>query len=83
MSKHTPGPWQVPFYDRVDGGGEQIAILNKGNPNCVADARLIAAAPAMLEYLKTCLAISGGRTSFGKYLPKGIEELIAKAEGKR
>ena len=55
-AKHTPGPW-VEFTI----GGETVAIMAAGRPDEVcsldgpikgADARLIAAAPAMYEALR-------------------------------
>jgi hypothetical protein len=84
MSKHTPASlWKV-----VENGNAAVVFETRMYPvgrtfdETQANARLIAAAPDMLEYLKACLAISGGRTSFDKYLPNGLADLIAKAEGR-
>ena len=63
-AKHTPGPWlfdygTVPpdgpgtYADiYVDGGDTIIAHFNNLIPEGLANARLIAAAPAMLEALQ-------------------------------
>lgn len=66
MSKHTPGPWRVsePFglklvapYFAVYGADQTASrgptVLASGNS--LEDARLIAAAPEMLEALKYAL----------------------------
>jgi predicted ATP-grasp superfamily ATP-dependent carboligase len=52
MSKHTPGPWSYDSLDRVviRAGIEDIAHMDKTASD--ADARLIAAAPEMLEELE-------------------------------
>lgn len=60
MSKHTPGPWKV----NKDYKGRTIIDCNDDNI-CIMDslhevdikhnARLIAAAPEMLEALKRCI----------------------------
>ena len=65
MSKHTPGPW---FFDQhghvygtseaqpIDGfpGGKTILHPHVCTPRCISDARLIAAAPELLEALEKC-----------------------------
>lgn len=64
MSKHTPGPW---FFDQhghvygtseaqpIDGfpGGKTILHPHVCTPRCIANARLIAAAPELLGALET------------------------------
>jgi hypothetical protein len=66
MSKHTPGPWFVPKENAgsaatsvwARGGDVRVADCNSG---CIAlpgrqcDARLIAAAPELLEACKDAL----------------------------
>jgi hypothetical protein len=55
--KHTPGPWLIDEEDNLiratDDRGTLICNLggNSKNPAVMADARLIAAAPAMYEYI--------------------------------
>jgi hypothetical protein len=59
MSKHSPAPWSArgsTAYDAnerpipIDGGYQDLAW--DGDPEAEANARLIAAAPKMLEALK-------------------------------
>lgn len=72
MTKHTPGPWVVIPSTPQDGvncwwvhsaTGVDIAIVNgPQNPETEADARLIAAAPELLEALQhilRCIPIGG------------------------
>lgn len=63
MGKHTPGPWQIKSYDGelriLDstpiGSSPPIADVNMFL-NGEANARLIAAAPEMLEVIKGLVA---------------------------
>jgi hypothetical protein len=62
---HTPGPWIVgdlnadlPGYDIYEPGGCRIAEVDAelvGHDRAVADARLIAAAPELLQALRDAL----------------------------
>ena len=64
MSKHTPGPWTANKPTRDNGRAEIHAgcmlvaqafnwmLDAEGDEQCWADARLIAAAPELLEALK-------------------------------
>ena len=64
MSKHTPGPWRaVPnapgISDTVIDSGRMVVadvISRKSTDELRANARLIAAAPELLEALQTCMA---------------------------
>ncbi len=54
MSKFTPGPWHVEGFEICGHGAEYICDLGndyESNENHVADAKLIAAAPELLEAL--------------------------------
>ena len=65
--KHTPGPWKIDWYICRDAGKELWRVPRSIGPACVdhnhwarnhiavdeADARLIAAAPDLLEALKS------------------------------
>ncbi len=61
MAKHTPGPWTVDENemlgrDIVSAGSMALVCTQVYNPD---DARLIAAAPEMLELLAEYLAFNG------------------------
>ena len=70
--KHTPGPWKAENGTgsggkgwgcwevfACDGPETYIAGSNRDNPDQEANARLIAAAPELLEALQTALRDSG------------------------
>lgn len=81
MTKHTPGPWQA----KIDECGN--AAIFSGD-ECVADclkrdARLVAAAPDLLEALENCEAflLSAGFASSDVYA--AVCAAIAKATGEQ
>jgi len=90
-TKHTPGPWSF-YEDKASAGmnGECIGIVEsprgivcKTEESCpletMANARLIAAAPEMLEALKRCLHDDAGNLE-----PETVHlamEAIKKTEG--
>ena len=57
MTQHTPGPWKIDMDCIVtyDGAREIAAVNPDYNPNFMADKRLIAAAPMLLEALETLM----------------------------
>lgn len=57
-TKHTPGPWSVGRAGWTDDGNVwyELEGIKKG---CAADARLIAAAPDLLEGLQALDALRG------------------------
>lgn len=62
MSAHTPGPWEIRRYPRV--GGSTKDLMGNGGGFVVkldgasdANARLIAAAPELLEALKALVVM--------------------------
>lgn len=93
MSKHTPGPWREEFVsDKTwhkgvyDVNGNEVALVKVKSALTAqrrdADARLIAAAPDLLDALKTCLLIVEHLAS--ESAPSTIAEAraaIAKATG--
>jgi hypothetical protein len=103
MSKHTPGPWQVNHWDHLqvcdssdERGCAPIAhIVKTGEPKPraedIANARLIAAAPDLLEALKGAAflleAVSPSAERVGcdayKYEAAKLRALIAKATGEQ
>lgn len=92
---HTPGPWKldgpdingignvVGFYVAVPSGGrvgQSFAnCLVTTNEQCEANARLIAAAPELLETLKAMVKLFNG---FQGMALTNAKAAIAKAEGK-
>ncbi|HBP6823498.1 TPA: hypothetical protein L6B08_26940 [Pseudomonas aeruginosa] len=65
MMKHTPGPWHVggpnkcTIYDkhsqRLANSFEGVMATQRTDSECEANARLIAAAPELLEALQVCI----------------------------
>lgn len=89
MSKHTPGPWEADQVGQVWGkiNNRDVRVADMGSFNMNANARLIAAAPELLEACRHAEAILG-RIIEGKEWG-AIEEYadtvraaIAKAEGR-
>ena len=83
MADHTPGPWRVLFPGIYDVENPYpIAKVHKterNGPEIDANARLIAAAPDMLEALEAAKRVMGPMaTSFPNTLAI-IDEAIAKA----
>lgn len=87
---HTPGPWNHAFSHRE----HQAEIATADNKirigridcrtfeECAANARLIAAAPEMLDWLQSLITQPDKLdASFGKGTAKAIADLIAKATG--
>jgi len=85
MNKHSPGPWKT--SDTAghethgqsavhDSTGKDIAIVYDGARN----ARLIAAAPEMLAFIKACLDTKGG-DELEDFVANNAESVIAAAEG--
>lgn len=87
MSEHTPGPWVAFFVD-----GRASVIMPAGRPGDIclfrdgaaeADARLIAAAPELLEACKAILNVYFPTDTCGaREHWKRVEDAIAKAEGR-
>ena len=89
MSKHTKGPWEAADrgdYSDLDGNSRvilgddrRIAIVqHKGDEEDEANARLIAAAPDMLEVLEEIQHVASPT-----WISKRAREAIAKAGGER
>lgn len=85
--KHTPGPWEVEFSIIAAPDCKKCIvqfgfdIRNHKNPEVLANARLIAAAPALLEALERArYGLSNYMTQRDKaILITDIESAIAKA----
>ena len=88
MSKHTKGPWKVGKpRECIRDGNLMYGIIG---PETVTDyedwgfteanARLIAAAPDLLEALKLADAMLSGANMNAKVVEKKVRAAIAKAE---
>lgn len=88
-SKHTPGPWGIDDYNRVvaeDGNpivvnGLAIPLVN--TPESKANARLIAAAPELLEALMLADAALSGANMNMNVVQRKVQGAIAKAKGEQ
>jgi len=94
MSKHTPGPWEAEGPEQFYG--EAVCDLNNGwrvvtlkaDPNEYepeADAKLIAAAPELLEALEKCVFLLGsiGHRPNNSATAMVAFDAIAKAKGEQ
>lgn len=86
--KGTPGPWvSVPGEDggrdiNGPGSANYIASVHGGyepSEECLANARLIAAAPEMLQALEEILFIDGMDIQLPLSVSKRIKSVITKA----
>ncbi|MDO4708233.1 MAG: hypothetical protein Q4B94_00150 [Pseudomonadota bacterium] len=81
MSKHTPGPWSARDIYVRDKNDTIVALMGDEVEQSLADARLIAAAPELLEALKELVAWDleslPEEVSLGY---SGIEQDIARAK---
>jgi len=78
--KHTKGNWKV-YADTIqneDGLIAEIATQNGNSKNWQANAKLIAAAPDMLEACKLALVVLRGLDSSALVIPI-LEQTINKA----
>ena len=89
-TKHTPGPWRLgirqPTSDKFIYGqnGEEIAdcdMINNFPENNLANARLIAAAPDLLNAVEHLLLIAMETASEDNIVIIAAEHAIAKAYG--
>ena len=93
MSKHTQGPWMVSRYSQstllksiyIRGGNERIARVTvpdtaQSIEEYEANARLIAAAPDLLEALQHLMVAHGEQLD---YAFQQAQDAIAKATGEQ
>lgn len=87
-TKHTPGPWYIdPFKGKANGNIRVMA--EQCTPVCVVpdhlrvDARLIAAAPDLLEALKVLQIWCGLDEKSDVWINSGARDAISKATGER
>ena len=97
MSKHTPGPWTVgPAFDndgqpeiiiehQTPAGNLVVAVALAGLQGQEANARLIAAAPDLLEALEhimRCIPMGGfAQIHHGSSTWEQIDAAVSKARG--
>jgi hypothetical protein len=77
-AKHTPGPWIVMRGGWTEEGFAQYE-LHGNRTSCIADARLIAAAPELLEALQA--VIDHGSMTGADWVSDKARAAIAKATG--
>jgi len=89
--KHTPGPWKANLYlggayaiDRIAPNGDRLARVATvdGALETMANARLIAAAPDLLEVVKKCARLHTGRSAPPPAILVEALAAIAKVEGR-
>ena len=89
-TQHTPGPWEAfAGYDEsnprwtIETTHTTIAYVREStfNPNPEATARLIAAAPDLLEALLTCSGGKGWDDPYQRFDAELVRAAIAKATG--
>lgn len=96
MSKHTPAPWAV---SELDASGEvseyhifiepNVAVIERKvagqDQHDMADAHLIAAAPAMLEALEavsqTAVYVANGECSVSMEVVRRVDAALRAAKG--
>jgi hypothetical protein len=87
VMSHTPGPWELDDYDERCNGwairGDElqvaVALYLGGTALAKRNARLIAAAPELLQELKRAKSVIEGA---GYPVDSSITRAIAKAEGR-
>jgi hypothetical protein len=96
MSKHTPGPWKVTRPDgksraRISGSGwgifAKVVVRMKGCGQDIeegwANARLIAAAPAMYAFIESMVDASGPYSELnGTNVIRDAYAILSQAEGR-
>jgi len=87
-SKHTPGKWTTKIRQPgtmltvENETGEYVCSLLGGDEHKQENARLIAAAPAMLEALRAVAALANGQGRANLMEVAGqAQQIIAQAEG--
>ena len=81
MSKFTKGKWKINEYcDVLAENNQLVALINepRNKKEAQANARLIAAAPEMYNWLKAFLQVSKDGTVINT---RHIKELLARIDG--
>jgi len=83
-AKHTPGPWEWDYSVSIKSGRELVALIYSTphkNTSLDANARLIAAAPELLEALQKIARMDYGNP-YASDCADVAREAILKATGK-
>lgn len=86
MSNHTRGPWEVSFGTDVYFRGQDLHVAgcnmdpDISEDECRANARLVSAAPEILEVLKQAVSVHGYDSRCGWI--EDAKAAISKAEGR-
>jgi hypothetical protein len=87
-TKHTPGPWEIVPADKqiqihAKGFKGSLALIDWSDERANADARLIAAAPELLDQCKDALTFMLEMVPLPKDHPRcmALRAAIAKATG--
>jgi hypothetical protein len=80
---HTPGPWHVEDDQTIWAGHKLVAVAARPNVPMTANARLIAAAPDLLEACQTLATLldTDDWIATGRLSVKQAQAAIAKATG--
>jgi hypothetical protein len=83
LMEHTPGPWKIGKDTRVIGADSEVVCFgNSANDKNKANARLIAAAPELLEALKEIIGeCPDPKLPYGHRINEIARAAIAKAQG--
>ena len=83
-AKHTPGPWEVEYKVNVKSSkGDFVASCGCNGRDIdvsISNARLIAAAPEMLELLEDLIDMEGPQPGCASWAEK-VQAVIKKATG--
>ena len=87
MSKRSPGPWptreSATHVTVTNARGDAVFHDDKRIPGVMADARLIASAPELLEALTDCVEHMHWTQPLGEAALKKAKAAIAKATGEK
>lgn len=86
MSKHTPGPWNMAGPNTISNAAKTIGIAHISTysveqSEAEANVRLIAAAPDLLEALRTIVIHAASVQMDPQWAVKVARSAIAKATG--